>query len=213
MIESRGPWPLAASVKPYHRHFLACTGRRSWPARIEEADGLLGRMAAAVRDRRDDGGEIAKVTATDEPTEGPGMDLLVFPDRLRYRQVDAARWEAIERDHVVGGVPSDAVPREPLPGRWVFVCVHGDRDERCGRCGPPLLEALAREVRTARLEDVRVRATSHVGGHKYAGNVIVYPDGIWYGYVRPEDAPRLVRDHLVAGRVLEDLRRGSMIHA
>ncbi|HUP20483.1 MAG TPA: sucrase/ferredoxin-like family protein [Gemmatimonadota bacterium] len=210
MTDSRGPWPLAGTVPPYHRHFFACTGRRGWPARLEEDEGLLGRMARDVRDRRDAAGDPARLNATDEPSGGPGLDLLVFPDALRYRGVDPAGWAAIERDHVAGGAPSGAVPSEPLPGRWVFVCVHEERDPRCGECGPPVLEALARELESAGLDDVRVRATSHVGGHKYAGNVIVYPEGVWYGYVRPSDAPRLVREHLAGGAVLEDLYRGSL---
>ena len=33
---------------------------------------------------------------------------------------------------------------------------------------------------------VALYKTSHVGGHKYAGNVIVYPPGDWLGYVTPE---------------------------
>lgn len=27
---------------------------------------------------------------------------------------------------------------------------------------------------------------SHIGGHKYAGNIIVYPEGDWYGNLRSE---------------------------
>lgn len=213
MTEPRGPWPLAHTVRPYARHFLACTGRRDWPARIEEAGGLLGRMASEVRDLREPGAEAgagAKLTAVDEPSEGPGLDLVVFPDRIRYPAVDEARWRSIVRDHVIGGVPSGDAPRADEPGRWVLVCVHAARDARCGECGPPLAEAIAREAAAAGLADVRVRATSHVGGHKYAGNVIVYPEGAWYGYVRPADAPRLVREHLVGGAILEDLHRGSL---
>jgi (2Fe-2S) ferredoxin len=66
-------------------------------------------------------------------------------------------------------------------------------------------------VAEAGLEDVTVRATSHVGGHKYAGNLLVYPEGIWYGYVRPDDAARLVGEHLIGGRILTDLHRGTML--
>ena len=40
--------------------------------------------------------------------------------------------------------------------------------------------------------------------------VVVYPEGVWYGYVRPDDAGRIVREHLVEGRVLADLHRGTM---
>lgn len=207
----RGPWPLADTVKPHARHWLACTGAASWPARIEEAGGLLGRMASDVRARRDGPAAAGKLTATDEPTEGEGLDLLVFPDRLRYRNVDAVRWRALLAREIDGEESAGEIPRSVrLEGRWVFVCVHRERDERCGACGPPLVAALREAVDAAGLADVRVRATSHVGGHKYAGNVIVHPEGEWYGYVRPDDAPRIVREHLVEGRVVEELHRGSM---
>ncbi|MGH7543363.1 MAG: sucrase/ferredoxin-like domain-containing protein [Gemmatimonadota bacterium] len=209
VFSSRGEWPLGDTVKPYHRHFLACTGGRDWPARIEEAEGLLGRMARDVREASDAERSGTKLTATDETSEGGGLDLLVFPDALRYRGVDGAAWAMILETHVKDGRVAGAVRSVPLDGHHVFVCVHGNRDERCGCWGPPVVEAL----RTACAEegvDVKVRATSHVGGHKYAGNVIVYPEGVWYGYVRPEDAGRLVREHLADGRVVVDLLRGRM---
>lgn len=207
----RGEWPLAGSVKPYHRHAFVCTGHTDWPAKLEDDDGLLGTMARDVRGLRDAEGAIPKLTATDEPPSGVGIDLLVFPEAVRYREVDAGRWRAVLERHLLGGAPASGVDRAPLPGRHVFVCLHGARDERCGRCGPPLRAALADAVAEAGLADVTVRATSHVGGHKYAGNLLVYPEGVWYGYARPEDARRIVREHLVEGRILEDLHRGSML--
>ena len=203
---------LAGSVKPYHRHVLVCTGvRGAWPPRLEEADGLLGRMARDVRDRREGSGPIPKLTATDEPSRGEGLDLLVFPEAVRYVGVDEGGWEAVLAEHVIGGNPTDQVRREPLPGRWVFVCVHGARDERCGLCGPGVLAALETACRAAGLDDVTVRATSHVGGHKYAGNVIVYPEGIWYGTVTPAEVPSIVSRHLREGALVEELLRGAML--
>lgn len=35
---------------------------------------------------------------------------------------------------------------------------------------------------------------------------VVHPDGTWYGPVRPDGAERLVREHLGAGRPVDDLR-------
>jgi len=35
--------------------------------------------------------------------------------------------------------------------------------------------------------------------------VVIYPQQIWYGGVRPEDVPRIVEETIVHGRVLEDL--------
>lgn len=209
VVSGRGEWPLADTVKPYHRHLLACTGGREWTARIEEAGGLLGRMARDVREASDAERSGTKLTATDEASEGGGLDLLVFPDALRYRGVDEASWASILHSHVREGKVSDVLPSVSLPGRHVFVCVHGRRDERCGCWGPPVIEAL-RAACAAEGVDVPVRATSHVGGHKYAGNVIVYPEGVWYGYVRPEDARRIVREHLSGGRLVPELLRGRM---
>lgn len=205
----RGEWPLADSVKPYHRHAFACTGDRDWPARLEDHEGLLGTMAREVRDLRDAEGPIPKLTATDEPSTGRGIDLLVFPEAIRYRVVEPDDWRRVLHEHLLAGKRA-GVESESLPGRHIFVCVHAARDERCGRCGPPLLSAVREALSASRLKDVTVRATSHVGGHKYAGNVLVYPEGVWYGYVRPDDAGRLVREHLLGGRILEDLHRGSM---
>lgn len=200
---------LADSVKPYHRHLLACTGAREWPPHLEDDGGFLGRMARDLRERREGPPPIPKLSATDEPTRAEGTDLLVFPDRARYLAVDETSWPAVLAE-LSGGRPS-GTPREPLPGRWVFVCVHAARDERCGRCGPPVLEAFRRACAEEGLDDVTVRATSHVGGHKYAGNVIVYPAGVWYGLVTPDDVRRLVREYLREGRVVAELHRGSMI--
>lgn len=64
---------------------------------------------------------------------------------------------------------------EPLTGSHVFICAHGSRDKRCGVCGPPLRERFNREISQRGLgEQVFVNYCSHIGGHKYAGNVIVF---------------------------------------
>ncbi len=201
---------LADSVKPYHRHFLACTGRTGWPARIEEAGGLLGRMASDVRALR--GTDLEpKLTATDAPSSGAGLDLIVYPEAVRYPAVDAGRWETILAEHARAGRVAEDVSHEAAPARMVLVCVHAERDERCGRCGPPVLAAFRAELDRRGLADVALHATSHVGGHKYAGNVLVYPEGEWYGHVGPAEVPRIVERHLIEGIVVEELHRGSMI--
>lgn len=39
----------------------------------------------------------------------------------------------------------------------------------------------------------------------YGPNVIVYPDGVVYSGVKPQDVGTIVREHLVGGRVVERL--------
>ncbi|OIW14428.1 hypothetical protein TanjilG_20874 [Lupinus angustifolius] len=81
-----------------------------------------------------------------------------------------------------------------------------------------LIKKLNDEIGLRGLKDqVSVMACSHVGGHKYAGNVIVYspgPDGNitghWYGYVTPNDIPELLDQHIAKGEVIQKLWRGHM---
>jgi len=39
----------------------------------------------------------------------------------------------------------------------------------------------------------------------YGPNVIIYPDGVVYSSVQPQDVAEIVREHLVRGRVVERL--------
>jgi len=66
-------------------------------------------------------------------------------------------------------------PGEALTGSYVFVCAHGSRDRRCGVCGPALIKKLKEEISSRGLQgQVSVSPCSHIGGHKYAGNVIIF---------------------------------------
>lgn len=62
----------------------------------------------------------------------------------------------------------------------IFVCVHARRDCRCGDIGEPLLKSIQREIAKRRLGtnwNITVSRIAHIGGHKYAGNVLVYQEG------------------------------------
>lgn len=81
-------------------------------------------------------------------------------------------------DVFVKGKPWVSEVTESLTGAHIFVCAHGSRDKRCGVCGPPLIEKLKDEIKLRGLSDrIFVSPCSHIGGHKYAGNLIIYsPD-------------------------------------
>ncbi|XVF57992.1 hypothetical protein PTKIN_Ptkin07bG0026700 [Pterospermum kingtungense] len=121
-------------------------------------------------------------------------------------------------DVLVNGKPWASGVQETFTGSYVFVCAHANRDKRCGVCGPVLIEKLNEEIELGGLQDqVFVNACSHIGGHKYAGNLIIYsPDsegnimGHWYGYVTPDDIPAMLDQHIAKGEIIEHLWRGQM---
>jgi len=66
---------------------------------------------------------------------------------------------------------------EAINGSYVFVCCDASKDksQRCGVCGPALIKRFKEDISGLGLDgQVAVRACSHVGGHKYAGNVIIF---------------------------------------
>ena len=74
-----------------------------------------------------------------------------------------------------------ALHRDPL---WL-VCTHGRRDRCCARQGVPVYERLAA------LAGEGVWQSSHVGGHRFAANVLSFPRGLVYGRVSGETAAAL----------------------
>ncbi|KAJ3488712.1 hypothetical protein NLI96_g2672 [Meripilus lineatus] len=53
---------------------------------------------------------------------------------------------------------------------------------------------------------------SHIGGHKFAGNCIIYtPHGaaVWYGRVTPHNIDPIVKETIIDGKVLPEFLRGG----
>ena len=89
----------------------------------------------------------------------------------------------------------------PLADPIFLVCTNGKRDSCCALRGRALVGALASE------HAERVWECTHLGGHRFAGNLVCLPDGIVYGRVTAADGPRLARD-FVAGRLDPSSLRG-----
>ncbi|WP_432560664.1 sucrase ferredoxin [Granulicoccus sp. GXG6511] len=76
----------------------------------------------------------------------------------------------------------------------LLVCTHGRKDVCCAVRGRPVAAT------AARLWPVATWECTHTGGDRFAGNLIVLPDGACYGGLDPEDVEPVVTAH-VAGRV------------
>lgn len=97
-----------------------------------------------------------------------------------------------------------ALPPEvgaPGPPSVHLVCTHGRHDPCCADYGRPVVRALVESGVD------EVWETSHIGGDRFAANVLALPEGIYYGRVEPERATDLVRGHR-AGVIDLDHYRG-----
>jgi hypothetical protein len=123
----------------------------------------------------------------------------------------AQRWELVEREKPWGrdhGLVSEGakvllvkrVGSAERDGRRYLVCTNGARDPCCAIRGPAVALALDRA------RPGQVYECSHLGGHRFAANLLVLPDGLCFGRLDARSAPLLLEE-LETGRLpLEHFR-------
>lgn len=176
-----GTEPSAASAPEASRAWLLVEHPGPWPAeaieaelpeplgdRVALADSLGIRVQLIRRPGRRPASDVRSVftgwTAGSEPW-------------LRHERAAPAGLGLRELDlkELAGGIiPAFGVPvSEPV----YLVCAHARRDACCARFGTPLAQALATR------HPGRVWETTHVGGHRFAANLVILPHGLYYGPV------------------------------
>jgi (2Fe-2S) ferredoxin len=94
----------------------------------------------------------------------------------------------------------------------IFVCCNQrGADHPRGCCDPAGSEALRnrfkQELQARGLKPlVRANAAGCLDQCEFGPTVVIYPQGIWYGAVRPDDVPRVLDETVIAGRVIKELR-------
>jgi hypothetical protein len=95
----------------------------------------------------------------------------------------------------------------PVDDPLLVVCTHGKRDRCCARYGRPLYDRLSEAA-----EEGWVWQSTHVGGDRFAGNVVCLPDGLYFGRVGAADVWPLLDEYL-AGRIYLPCYRGRSAYA
>ena len=98
---------------------------------------------------------------------------------LLTRRVDLGRFERYRQDtaHL----------------RDVLVCTHGAQDTCCGSIGYPIYDALRHRYSRQPGANLRVWRVSHLGGHRFAPNVLDMPEGRNWVRVGTDQLDALVR--------------------
>ena len=81
---------------------------------------------------------------------------------------------------------SGALPDHHRPSPRYLVCTHGKHDKCCAKFGFAAYCALKEHAGDS------VWQCSHVGGDRFAANVLAMPHGVYYGNVFPDDVPALL---------------------
>jgi hypothetical protein len=115
--------------------------------------------------------------------------------------VETVWWSTRGSDAELLEVPWDGSVGAPSQLPTHLVCTHGAHDVCCAVRGRPLARALPVAGTPA-----DVWETSHLGGDRFAANVVVLPWGFYYGQV-PADGGGLLEAH-AAGQVVLPLLRG-----
>lgn len=170
LVEQPGPWGADALVES------------GLPALVAEELGRTTREAdiRAVLIRRPDGRSGTSREAFLVTTR-PGdrrIQRVRFDDPADLLDLDLRAF----RDTVE---PVAEAYLEPL----VLVCTNGRHDACCAVEGRPVAAAAADVLPEA------VWECSHIGGDRFAANVVWLPDGVYYGRVQPGEVPALIARH------------------
>jgi hypothetical protein len=136
-----------------------------------------------------------------------GQTFSFFVVRAREREPFAVRYELDSYASLTGLDVARAAAGDPAGGGVVtrepifLVCTHGRRDKCCAKFGVPVYQGL----RESHCE--QVWQSSHVGGDRFAANLVCFPHGLFYAHLTGETGRRVAAEY-AAGRLLLDKYRG-----
>lgn len=167
-------------------------------------------------------------------SKGQVQDVLILPffiwvRKLKYTDVYAVLNELLpilydaressEHHLPVTEVKGYKIEADPAKS-YVFLCSHSKRDKRCGITAPLMKKEMDnhlrdlgyyRDIGDDRPDGVHVKFVNHVGGHKFAANVIIFNRAgqiIWLARCTPKNCvPIIDQTVLGGGKVWPELVR------
>ena len=100
----------------------------------------------------------------------------------------------------------------PAFEKHLFVCTNARKpDHPRGCCSAKDSDAIRERLKSLAAEHglkgrVRVNSAGCLDQCEHGPTIVVYPEGVWYGFVTLADVEEIVKTHLVGGRPVERLR-------
>lgn len=220
-------------ISEYATHILINTpsqGAHDWAYKDEPSDSLTSRILIAIQAVRVQSGtpkilvnHVSEKLVAQDTQNSEDVTVQVLPSGHAFKitsPITTCSLDELIKQIVLEPasiIDSLHITTMPIHGPQLFVCGHLSRDARCGLTAPSLLYA-AKEV----LQQLgssnnggQVQYVSHVGGHKFAGNLIMYLPHVmsgskygaaWYGRVSLDNIERIIRETIERKLVGENLR-------
>jgi hypothetical protein len=203
--ESRGnDEPLYATASRVD-HWLLVEYRSLWSHDAFAGSGLTEQVKAHLREQQAARRRTRLLFIRSRGRRGaPGLVAYAATSRVGEegaRRVAFEDYRDLLEHDLAGGAG------EPVEHPLLLVCTHGKHDPCCARYGRRLYDALADE-----LEPDWVWQSTHVGGDRFAGNLVCLPYGLYYGRLDRASAATVL-DELLAARVHLDPYRGRSCYS
>lgn len=170
LIEQHGPWGRDALLESRLDPEIAAQVAAA--ARAHGVRPVLTRQLGADRS----GPRTVHLVRSDRAHRW--VERLTLSDDAMLMGIDLA---ALASDHPPG-------VGEAVGGSLHLVCTNGRHDPCCADFGRPVVRAL-------RDAGVEVLESSHIGGDRFAANLVCLPSGVYFGRVPPDEAARIIADH------------------
>jgi hypothetical protein len=203
--------PLAATASRIE-NWILLEYRGLWSRDIVAGSGLSDQVKAYLR----------------EQLAGLPRSRLLFvrrPERRQHHEYALYVARTAERDSIMLGAELGGYPEllgldlaraletgaagwaRRVEGPLLVVCTHGKRDRCCAKFGRPLYDAVREQA-----EEHTVWQASHVGGDRFAGNLVSLPAGLYFGRVERSGVWALL-DEVLAGRIPLEHYRGRSCYS
>jgi hypothetical protein len=188
------------------RSWLLLEQPGAWPEDALESRHLPRDFAVALaRAANAAGVRVVLIRRPGRPTRVNGDAVVCYLAHARRVDPWLVRMELDSLDDVLdldlaslagGWAPAEGIPCGPI----FCVCTHGSHDPCCAMRGRPVAAALVTEYPEQTWE------ISHIGGDRFAANVLCFPHGVYLGRVEPEDAIAVARGYEGGHLPLPNLR-------
>lgn len=155
-------------------------------------DGLLDArlppgLGAELRElERRTGARVALIRKPGRLPEYTGGEVICFGVDTRDAWLGSRVLHRIQDTVTLDPRDRDAFPGDPEGEPLFVVCTHGRRDPCCAEQGRPLAERLHAGFREVTWE------STHVGGDRFAANLVAFPHGLYFGRVEPDEGPEIL---------------------